>query len=228
MRRLLLLIAGFGIALLAMTLAGQARVTAETPVTVLAADRVVLLLPVSPTTERVIADLRVELNAMATGETDPRIASALNRAAGDDDLLASVAAAPVDMFASGAAIATATPLFDVSLSKERVVVTTITVELVPGYGSTATSRDHEDGHALINEKIASRCSAEALAAALDDGYQREDLIRAMSRLINLAADPVHARYHTYVKAAGYGQHLRYAGQALEDVAGCRFSSSGNR
>ncbi len=228
MRRLLLLTTSFALALFAMTLAGTPQVTAGTPVTVLAADRVVLLLPVSPTTDRIVTDLRAELFAMGTTETDPRIVSALQRAARDDGLLTSVAASPVDMFSSGAAIATATPLFDVSLSKERVIVTTITVELVPGYGSTATSRDHEDGHALINEKIADRCAAESLITALGTGYQGEDLIKAMSWLINQAADPVHTRYHTYVKSAEYGQHIRYAGQALQDVAGCQFNSSGNQ
>lgn len=223
MRRAIVPLAGIALGLLAFGMVNAARVSADTPVTVLAGDRVVLLLPVSPSVERIVGDLRLELQSISEQESDPRITRALDRVAGDDDLLHQVATTPADMFFSGTAVATATPVFDVDLGKDRVIVTTITVELVPAYGSTAGSREHEDGHALINEKIATRCARDALLYGLERGYQGQGLINTMVSLINLAADPVHARYHSYVGNASYGQHIPLAEESLGDVEGCQFS-----
>lgn len=223
MRRALLPVIGFIGALLVVTVVNAGRLGADTPVTALAADRVVLLLPVSPSVDRIVADLRQELRSASTTTTDPRITAALDRLAGDDELLRDIADHPADMFASSEAVATATPFFDVSLSKERVVVTAITIELVPGYGSTAGSRDHEDGHALINEKIVKRCAREAFEYGIEHGYQGRALAGAMMSLLYQATDPVHAKYHSYVHYAGYGQHIAYAEKALDDVPGCSFS-----
>lgn len=225
MRRLIFSIAGMVIALVAYSLLSGPRVTADTPVSVLAADRIVLSLPVSPSIERIVTDLRSELAAMSESETDPRIAAALDRIGGDDELLRLVAESPAEKFDNGEAVATATPLYDVRLGEERVVVTVVTIELVPGYGSTAASRDHEDGHALINEKVAKRCSRDALRTAVESGYQGQSLINYMITLLYESADPVHTKYHTYVARAGYGQHIRYAEQALTDVTGCAVSPS---
>lgn len=223
MRRALLPLIGFVGGLLAFTLIFSGQLSADTPVTVLTADRVVLLLPVAPSVERIVGDLRQELYAVSATTTDPRIAGALDRVAAADDLLREVAENPVDMFASSEAVATATPLFDVTLSKEQVVVTAITIELVPGYGATAGSRDHEDGHALINEKIAKRCARDAFQAGIAEGYQGQALINAITSLLYQAIDPVHAKYHSHVRYANYGQHIAYAEQALQEVSGCNFS-----
>jgi hypothetical protein len=214
---------GFVAALLVLTMVNSWQLSADTPVTALAADEVVLLLPVSPSVDRIVGDLHQELAAVSAATTDPRIAAALDRLADDDVLLRDLAQHPVDMFASSEAAATATPYFDVSLSKERVVVTAITIELVPGYGSTAATRDHEDGHALINEKIVKRCAREAFEYGIEHGYQGQALAGTMMSLLFQATDPVHAKYHSYVHHAGYGQHIAYAQQALDDVPGCSFS-----
>jgi len=223
MRRAIVPIVGIAAGMLAFSMVSAARVSADTPVTVLTGDTVVLLLPIAPSVDRIVGDLRLELQSMSIAETDPRIARALQRVADNDDLLRDVATTPADMFHSGAAVATATPLFDVDLDKERVIVTTITVELVPAYGSTAGSREHEDGHALINEKIAGRCAREAFIYGIGRGHQGQGLVNTVVSLINLAADPVHARYHSYVGNAGYGQHIGFAEQSLKDVEGCKFS-----
>jgi hypothetical protein len=228
MRRLIILMIAFGAGLAAYVFFGPPALNAETPVSVLTADRVLLLLPVSPSADRIVHDLRLELRHVAAGSTDPRIAAALDRVADDDDLLQQVAAQPADMFSSGRAAASATPLFEVSLSKERVVVTAITVELVPGYGSTASSRDHEDGHALINERIARRCAHEAFLYGIEHGYRGQQLINAMVALLNDAASPVQSRYHSYVGNAAYGQHTRYAEQALAEIPGCSFTQTASQ
>lgn len=225
MRRLILPFIGFAIGMMAVSLMAQPRVGVDTPVSVLAAEPVILALPVSPSVARVVTDLRDELAAVGETTNDPRIASALERAGTDTDLLQRVAESPVEKFDSGEAVATATPLLDIDLDPERVVVTVITVELVPGYGSTAGSREHEDGHALINERIARRCAGDALRTGVEAGYQGQSLINYMMVTIYDSADPVHIRYHSYVAGARYGQHIRYAEQALQDIDGCALSPS---
>ena len=228
MHRLILVMIGFGVGLIAYILVGPPSLSADTPVTVLTADRVVLLLPVSPSVDRIIHDLRLELHNVAATATDPRVAAALDRVARDDDLLSGVATTPADMFKSGQAAASATPLFEVSLSKERVVVTSITVELIPGYGSTAGLKDHEDGHALINERVARRCAGDAFLHGIGHGDRGQGLVNTMVSFLNAAAAPVQNRYHGYVGNAAYGQHIAYAEQALAEVSGCAFSQPESR
>lgn len=220
MTRLLVGIVGLAAAIFTISVLGASRVTADTPVTVLAADEVILRLPVNPSTERIVASIHDELAAAAATSRDPRIARALERLNADKDLVRHVAATPSEMFSSGQAAATATAIYDIELGSDEVIVTVATVELVPGYGSTAGSREHEDGHALINEKIAKRCAAESLRAGVAAGLQGQALINRMITEISASSDPVHGKYHSYVGSARYGQHLRYAEQALQDVAGC--------
>jgi len=220
MRRLATGFLGFAIALLAVSLMSAGKVTADTPVTVLAADEVILHLPVSPSTDRIVDDLHLELQVVAAATNDSRISAALERIEDDDNLIRQVAATPAEMFDSGEAAATATAVYDIQLYNDEVVVTVITVELVPAYGSTARSREHEDGHALINEQIARRCADDALRAGVESGLQGQALINRMVAEISASGDPVHDVYHNYVRYARYGQHIRYAEQALDDVAGC--------
>ena len=207
-------------ALVTLAVLGGSRIAMDTPVVVLDADDVALHLPVSPSVERIVGDLHVELRRVADSSRDVRIAAALDRIEADRDLLVAVATTPAEMFDNGAAAATATAVYDIQLDPERVVVTVVTIELVPAYGSTAASREHEDGHALINEKVAQRCAAEALRQGVGRGLQGQLLINFMVGRISTSGDPVHAVYHRYVQNAGYGQHIRYAEQALLDVPGC--------
>ena len=207
-------------AFILVSLLSAHRIDADTPVSVLAADEVVLHLPVSPSVDRIVSDLHTELQAVAERTTDSRVSAALLRLDEDHELLQRVAASPVEMFDNGEAAATATAIYDIQLDRERVTVTVMTVELVPAYGSTARSREHEDGHALINERVAKRCAAESLQIAVNAGLQGEPLIDRMVVEISASGDPVHAAYHRYVGNARYGQHIRLAEQALADVPGC--------
>jgi hypothetical protein len=218
--RLFIGIVGFAAALFTVTVMSASNVNADTPVTVLSADEVILHLPVNPSTDLIVAELHDELGTVAATSSDPRIAAALERVDSDDGLVRQVATTPSEMFGSGEAAATATALYDIQLGSGEVIVTVITVELVPGYGSTAGSREHEDGHALINEKIAKRCATASLQAGVAAGLQGEALINRMVAEMSASGDPVHNKYHTYVANARYGQHIRYAEQALQDIAGC--------
>ncbi|MDJ0924780.1 MAG: hypothetical protein QNJ77_09465 [Acidimicrobiia bacterium] len=196
-------------------------ITTDTPVLVLAADDPVLRLPVSPSVERIVDDLAVELNALAAAEPDQRIADSLRRLSSDESLLHQIAASPVEMFDGGTAAATATAVYDVSLDPDLVTVVVATVELIPAYGSTAAAHDHEDGHALINRTVARRCAAAAVAESVNQGRQGAALIDGIISYLSSKSDGVHAMYHSYVASARYGEHIRHAEQALADVAVCQ-------
>lgn len=219
MRRIALLMLGLALALLLVSLSGG-RITADTPIAVVAAGDPILLLPVSPDVDRIVMDLRNELNRLAEAAGDPRVADALTQIASDDALLRDVATSPVEMFDSGRAAATATPLYDITLEPDGVTVVVATVELIPGYGATAISLDHEDGHALINRRVAARCAEEALVDAVQAGRQGEALIDGMIARLSSASESVHDRYHQYVANAVLGTHLREAERALVDLPGC--------
>lgn len=220
MRRFLLWVMGLTVGFWFLSGWSGAGVDADTPVVVLSASEVILHLPRSPSVDRIVSDLHLELSAVAGRATDPRIADAINRIETDDTLLEQVATSPVEMFDNGEAAATATAVYDIQVNEDNVTVVVLTVELVPGFGSTAGSREHEDGHALINESMARRCAAAALGVAVESGYGGESLINSMVNSLVAASSPVHETYHQYVRNARYGQHLRYAEQALGDVAGC--------
>ena len=219
MRRTALLVLGLALVLLLVSINAR-RITVDTPITVVAAGDPVLFLPVSPDVDRIVGDLRDELDRLAGEAKDPRVADALRQIAADDELLRSIADAPVEMFDSGRAAATATPVYDITLQPDGVTVVVATVELIPGYGATAISRDHEDGHALINRRVAARCARAAMAEAVQEGRQGEALIDGIITGLSTASESVHLRYHQYVANAGLGTHLQEAERALIDVPGC--------
>lgn len=195
-------------------------IAADTPVSVLSASDVVLTLPVSPSVDRITSGLQEEFERLAAGATDTRLRTSLERMAADPELLASVARAPVEMFDSGEAAATATAVYDVQLDPDLVTVVVATVELVPAYGATAVSRDHEDGHALINRSVAIRCAESVLAESVNSGHQGNALIANIIWNLSSVSDPIHDRYHKLVGNAALGSHLRFAQQALDDLTDC--------
>jgi len=222
MRRVIVIGLGFvGALWLATGLLGP-QVTADTPVVVVAADDVILLLPVAPPVDRIVADLGNAFRELAAASTDSRVADSFGRIAADTELLEQVATAPVEMFDTGQAAATATPVFDVDLAADQVTVVMTTVELIPAYGATAISRDHEDGHALINRILTQRCADDALAASLRTGRNSgEELIGGIIDFITSVAHTAHDRYHEYVTGVGLGQHTAQAWRALAETDLCR-------
>ena len=197
------------------------QVTADTPTVVVPADDVILLLPVAPPVDRIVADLSTEFLWLAATSTDSRIAESFGRFAEDHDLLRQVATTPVEMFDSGQVAATATPVFDVNLRSGQVTVVVTTVELIPGYGPTAISRDHEDGHALINRVMTQRCADDALAASLRAGRNGEAIIDGMVAFITSGADSAHELYHGYAAGGNLGEHTAHAWRALTETEQCR-------
>ena len=218
--RWLLSIAGLTILTLVATTASGRPVDADTQVLVLAAEDPVLNLPISPDIERVVTDLQAELERLAALDPDPRVSEALLRISDDAATLRSVATTPVEMFDSGKAAATATPVYDIEIEPDLVTVVVTTVELVPAYGATAVSRDHEDGHALINRSVARRCADDALADGVTSGVRGDLLIRHMMAFMSDQADAVHSDYHNSLAGASYGTHRRIAERALARVSPC--------
>lgn len=198
----------------------EPTIAADTPISVIAATDVVLTLPVAPSIDRITSDLRQQLEVMASMQTDPRLRTALERFARDPELLVQVATTPVEMFDNGEAAATATAVYDVHLDPAGVTVVVATVELVPGYGATAVSRDHEDGHALINRRVAARCARPALESAVGASHRGETLINSIISQLSASSYPVHAAYHRLATGATVGQHLRLAELALQEVTDC--------
>lgn len=198
------------------------HVSVDTPVSVLVADSIILRLPVSPDVSRVANDLAAALQDAADRAGDERLELSLDAWANDDRLHSSIAAHPVEMFDNGTAAATATPMYDVQLDADEVTIVVTTVELIPGYGSTASSREHEDGHALINKTMTLRCAKEIVAASIEAGNQGNALIADVLRDLDEVNDPVHNLYHKYVDRASYGQHMKQAERALDEIPGCDF------
>jgi hypothetical protein len=221
-------IMGKGAALLMVVIAGlllllgsgTGTVAADTPVAVLPGGDIVLTLPVSPSVDRITSDLARELRQLAASATDTRLSEALARMAANPELLRQVATSPADMFDTGEAIATATAIYDSDLDPAVVTVVIANVELVPGYRSTAVSKDHEDGHALINRTMAIRCSSAGLATLVDAGHQGERLINGLVSYLSAASTPVHEEYHNLVGGAVYGQHMARAQEALAEATAC--------
>ena len=219
MRRYLFLLIGFALGFW-LVVVGGGRISADMPLTVIGAEDPVLLLPISPDVDRIVGDLRTEFERLAAEAPDPRVADSLRQFAADEALLRNVATSPVEMFDKGQAAATATPVYDIRLEPEGVTVVVATVELIPADGPTAISRDHEDGHALINRRVASRCAREAMTDAVQSGARGDDLINAVIVRLSAAGEAVHHRYHQYSEVSGLGAHLRAAERALADVPGC--------
>ena len=119
MTRLFIGVFGFAAAIFAVSVMSASHVSADTPVTVLSADEVILNLPVNPSTDLIVAALHEELGMVAAASRDTRIAAALERVDGDDGLVRQVAATPSEMFGNGEAAATATALYDIQLWERR-------------------------------------------------------------------------------------------------------------
>ena len=59
-----------------------------------------------------------------------------------------------------------------------------------------------------------------LIDSIGRGRQGESLIDGMIDYLSSQSDEVHAIYHNYVTMAAYGQHTRFAEQALAEAAVC--------
>jgi hypothetical protein len=186
-------------------------------VRVLTADPVRLVLPIDPDTNTIVAGIVGELDAAADAELNPALSQELRRISNDTEYLTWLAETGVEYFNSGQAIALAYALYNVDISGDPVILTSITAELVPQYGSVGYSADHENGHAFINAEIARRCGREIIREEATAGLRGERLRSTIISRLRAIGDRAHDSYHSHVNTGFVSSHLRFARQAAEDA-----------
>jgi hypothetical protein len=186
-------------------------------VRVVAADPVRLVLPVSPDHNMIIAGISGELRAAAAAEPSPDVAAELDRIAADTEYLSWLADTAVDYFESGEAVALAYSLYNVDITKDPVILTSVTAELVPQIGSVGYSADHENGHAYINEEIARRCGGDIVRGAAAEGLRGGALEATIISELRAVGNHAHNLYHGYVNSGYVTNHIKYARQAAEEA-----------
>lgn len=217
MKATLLLVVIAVAALIGLNRAAGPTVDADVGVRVIAADPVRLVLPINPDRNMIIAGISGELRAAADSESSPALSRELNRIAGDTEYLAWLADTGVDYFDSGKAVALAYALYNVDITKDPVVLTSVTAELVPQYGSVGYSADHENGHAFINEEVARRCGGDIVREAATAGLRGRRLEATIISELSEVGDRAHAIYHRYVNRGYVANHIRYARKAAEEA-----------
>jgi hypothetical protein len=186
-------------------------------VRVVAADPVRLVLPINPERNVIIAGISGELRAAADAESSPALRRELDRIAGDTEYLTWMAETGVDYFESGKAVALAYALYNVDITKDPVVLTSVTAELVPQYGSVGYSADHENSHAFINEEVARRCGPGIVREAATEGLRGHRLEATIITELRTVGDRAHGIYHSHVNSGYITNHTRYARQATEEA-----------
>lgn len=186
-------------------------------VRVIAADPVRLVLPINPDPNIIVAGISGELRAAADSESSPALSQELDRIAGDTEYLTWLADTGASHFASGEAVALAYALYNVDITKDPVVLTSVTAELVPQYGSVGYSADHENGHAFINEEVARRCGGAIVREAATAGLRGSRLEATIIAKLREVGDRAHGIYHGYVNSGYVTNHIRYARQAAEEA-----------
>ena len=204
-------------ALIGLNRAAGPSVDPNVGVRVVAADPVRLVLPINPDRNVIIAGISGELRAAALAESSPALSRELERIASDTEYLTWLAETGVDYFESGKAVALAYALYNVDITQDPVVLTSVTAELVPQYGSVGYSADHENGHAFINEEIARRCGPGIVREAATAGLRGSRLEVAIVSKLRSVGDRAHNTYHSRVNSGYVTNHLMYARQAAEEA-----------
>jgi len=203
--------------LIGLNRAAGPSVDPDVGVRVLAGDPVRLVLPINPDRNMIIAGISGELRAAADAEPNPNLAKELERIAADTEYLAWLADTGVDYFQSGKAVALAHALYSVDITEDPVILTSVTAELVPQYGSVGYSADHENGHAFINEEIARRCGGNIVREAATNGLRGKHLEATIISELQAVGDRAHNTYHSYVNSGYITNHIKYARQATEET-----------
>ena len=204
-------------ALIGLNRVAGPSVDPDVGVRVLAGDPIRLVLPINPDRNMIIAGVSGELRAAADAEPNPKLAKELERIAADTKYLAWLADTGVDYFLSGKAVALAYALYNVDISEDPVILTSVTAELVPQYGSVGYSADHENGHAFINEEIARRCGRDIVREAAAAGLRGASLEATIISELTAVGDRAHNTYHSYVNGDYITHHVKYARQAAEET-----------
>lgn len=192
---------------------GPLRVVTGTPVRV--------VLPVDASVA--VIERRVEdaVLTAAAAESGTEMRAELARLASDGATLRHIAEAGHAALSSGRAAALAFPWFRVDASGARLVVHAMTIELIPADAGIARSRDHEDGHAEVNDQLALRCAPGFAKTVVDEGLRGARLEQAITTSLISVATEAHDLYHGLVRGAPVGGHVSFARRAAAEVAATR-------
>ncbi len=197
------------------------RSVPEGPLRVVTGDPVRVVLPVDASVAMIEQRSHAAVLSAAELEQGTEMRAELARLAADDATLREIAETGHAALSSGRAAALAFPWFRVDASGDRPVVHAVTIELVPASAHIALSRDHEDGHAEVNDQLALRCGPGFATEAVDQGLRGVRLEQAITTSLISAANEAHDVYHRLVRGAPVGSHVRFARQAASEVASTR-------
>lgn len=187
------------------------------PVVVYAADPVRVVLPISASENLIVGGLQDSLEERAKATANPIVREQLLRLRESKDRLDRIASRSVQRFDSGQAAALAFSLYSAEVTSEDVTIVSVTAELIPNYRGLAKSRDHEDGHALINSELARRCGPGIAHRLIARGLGGAWLENAIIVELHEVGDAAHDVYHLLVQNATLGAHQRHARAATDQI-----------
>jgi hypothetical protein len=186
---------------------------ASAPVRVLTTEPLRLKLTPSPDASEISVALGDALRDRAETERDPTMRRYLEALGRDGDYLARLSEGARDRLETDAG-ALAYQLLHVDVTSERVAIAAITAELLPSRRYIASSRAHEDGHALINDQIALRCGPPVAREAIEAGTSGRNLAETIMDGLYDIGDVAHGIYHREVNSTRQGFE-RAAERAVE-------------
>ncbi len=217
MRRLLLSLAVV-LPIAVIALAPRGATAPDGPLRVVTGDPVRVVVSAQPSAATIEARTRDALSDAATSARDPAMREEWLRLRDDTDALETLATRAEASLSSGGAAALAFPMFAVDASGKRLTIIAMTIEIIPGRSGIAMSRDHEDGHAEVNDQLALRCGPGIASALTERGLRGVALEVAIAERLRELADIAHEQYHDTVASARLGSHVRLATEASRDVA----------
>jgi hypothetical protein len=204
----------------ALVVAGRSLVDEppDGPLRVVTGEPVRVVLPVNASPADIAARTTAAIDTAAQSARTPEMRAELVRLAADRSAIRRIGSEGHASLASGEAAALAFPWFRVDASTDRLTIYTVTVELIPGLPGMAVNRDHEDGHAEVNDQLALRCGPRLAEEHIGAGRRGAALEAAIAGELRSLAEAAHDLYHSLVEGASLGTHLRRAREAGATVA----------
>ncbi len=202
----------------AIALVPRGQTGPDGPLRVVTGNPVRVVVSANPSAATIEARTRDALTDAASSARDPAMRSEWLRLRDDARALEILATRAEASLSSGRAAALAFPMFAVDASGDRLTIVAMTIEILPGRSGMATSRDHEDGHAEVNDQLALRCGPGIARTLTERGMRGAVLEAAIAERLRELADVAHAQYHDTVASARLGSHVRLATEASRNVA----------
>lgn len=221
MRLILVVIGLFALAAIALSRSGGFDPGADASVVILTSDPAVVSLDFSPTVSEIADGVKDGLKAAAGTASPDAVADEMVSLAEDDRYIEELAASAAADFGDRAA-AMSIGNYSVFGEGDQVTIVAINIELLPRGVRDGINRDHEAGHSLINNGIATRCGEEVARDRIAEGLSGNRLVTAIRTGLFAAGDVAHERYHRAVAADTYGSHAPAARRVVDQLVeeGC--------